>query len=149
MSNNVSEEQKKETEYQQSVDKAIGIFNSLFSKEQDKFIFIRSVYENDGVANMEYSRQKLNELMSLIINEPTKNYARNYFLNSCLTKITDYEEIEDVLSLFKKDKQILDKFCLYYLLFKQSFDFNDPDRFKVTKILSNIAKELIEVLNLN
>ncbi|QZX49259.1 DUF1951 domain-containing protein [Mycoplasma sp. E35C] len=149
MSNQVSEEQKKESEYQENVDKAIAAFNTLFSKEKDKFIFIRSVYENDGVANMEYPRQKLNELMNYIINEPSKGYAKNFFFNSCLTKITAHEEIEDVLSLFKKDKQILDKFCLFYLLFKQSFDFNDPERSKVTKIQSNIAKELIEVLNLN
>ncbi|AAP56494.2 DUF1951 domain-containing protein [Mycoplasmoides gallisepticum] len=149
MSHKLSEEQKKETEYQANVEKAITAFNTLFTKEANKFDFIKSVYENDGVANMEYPRQKLNELMDLIINEPTKHYARNFFINTCLTKITAYEEIEDVLSLFKKNKQILDKFCLYYLLFKQSFNFDDSERFKITKILSNIARELIEVLDLN
>ncbi|WP_027122364.1 DUF1951 domain-containing protein [[Mycoplasma] imitans] len=149
MSHKLSEEQKKEAEYQENVAKAITAFNTLFTKETGKFDFIKSVYENDGVANMEYPRQKLNELMEFIIHEPSKHYARNFFINTCLTKVTAYEEIVDVLSLFRKDKNILDKFCLYYLLFKQSFDFDDSERFKITKILSNIAKELIEVLDLN
>lgn len=49
MSHKLSEEQKKETEYQANVEKAITAFNTLFTKEANKFDFIKSVYENDAL----------------------------------------------------------------------------------------------------
>ncbi|CDN40752.1 DUF1951 domain-containing protein [Mycoplasma amphoriforme] len=132
--------------YQSNIDQATIIFNKVCFEYRMKLDFIKEVYESDGVANMDYKLSDLQEMMRLVCDLKNSSEAKIYFKKN-LKIISECDGTDDILALFKRDQRTIDEFCISYLTFKHSYDFEDPERSTLNKIQNTIAKQIIDFLH--
>lgn len=132
--------------YQSYIDQATIIFNKVCFEYRMKLDFIKEVYESDGVANMDYKLSDLQEMMRLVCDPKNSSEAKIYFKKN-LKIISGCDGTDDILALFKRDQRTIDEFCISYLTFKHSYDFEDPERSTLNKIQNTIAKQIIDFLH--
>lgn len=131
------------TKYESNVNQAIAVFNEICKDQRAKLEFIKEIYETDGAANMNYKLDQLEKIMSLVCDSDESGVPKSYFKNN-LNLISKSDSPEDILALFKRTQKVIDEFCISYLTFKQSFDFDDPERSTLIKIQNAIAKQVSE-----
>lgn len=131
------------TKYDSNVNQAIAVFNEICKDQRAKLEFIKEIYETDGAANMNYKLDQLEKIMRLVCDSGEPGVPKNYFKNN-LNLISKSDSPEDILALFKRTQKVIDEFCISYLTFKQSFDFDDPERTTLIKIQNAIAKQVSE-----
>lgn len=131
------------TKYESNVNQAISVFNEICKDQRAKLEFIKEIYETDGAANMNYKLDQLEKIMSLVCDSDESGVPKSYFKNN-LNLISKSDSPEDILALFKRTQKVIDEFCISYLTFKQSFDFDDPERSTLIKIQNAIAKQVSE-----
>lgn len=131
------------TKYESNINQAIAVFNEICKDQRAKLEFIKEIYETDGAANMNYKLDQLEKIMSLVCDSDESGVPKSYFKNN-LNLISKSDSPEDILALFKRTQKVIDEFCISYLTFKQSFDFDDPERSTLIKIQNAIAKQVSE-----
>ncbi|WP_027119680.1 DUF1951 domain-containing protein [[Mycoplasma] testudinis] len=131
--------------YSNQITQAIQIFNEMCADHRVKLDFIKDVYETDGAANMDFKLAQLQKIMECVCQQVNPGDAKAYFKQN-LKVISESDGTEDILALFKRDSKVIDEFCISYLTFKHSLDFDDNERSTLIKIQNTIAKQIIDFL---